>query len=65
MPKEAIMKNKGGMKSPTMPKEHFERKQSQAPVSGLKYSSEMGAPEDYDKASAGLANYVKKNKMKY
>lgn len=60
-----MSKSKGGMRSPTMPKEHFERKESsQAPVAGLKYASEFGAGQEYDKASSGLSNYVKKHKMK-
>lgn len=59
------MKDKGSMRSATMPKDHFERKESQAPVSGLKYSSEFGNPQSLDKMNSGLANYVKKNKMKY
>lgn len=32
---------------------------------GLKYSGEMSAPSDYDKASEGLANYVKKHQEKH
>lgn len=57
---------KKGMKSPTMPKEHFESGQGKlGHTSNLKYASEMGNPKDLDKANEGLANYAKKNKMKY
>ncbi len=57
---------KSGMRSPIMPKEHKETSEGQLnPVCGIKYASEFGNPQDLDKASAGLANYVKKNKMKY
>tara|TARA_R110000868_G_scaffold200729_4_gene448282 strand:+ start:481 stop:627 length:147 start_codon:yes stop_codon:yes gene_type:complete len=48
-----------------MPKQHFEHKQSQAPVSGLKYASEMGNPADLDKSTRELADYARKNKKKY
>lgn len=55
-----------GMKSATMPKEHFEKGQGKlGRPSNLKYSGEMSAPEDYDRATEGLSNYVKKNRMKY
>lgn len=60
------MKDNKGMRSATMPKEKFERNEGQLnPVCGLKYATEFGNPQDLDKNSAGLANYVKKNKMKY
>jgi hypothetical protein len=60
------MKEKGGMRSAKMPSEKFERNEGQLnPVCGLKYASEFGNPQDLDKNTAGLANYVKKNKMKY
>jgi hypothetical protein len=59
------MKSKG-MKSAKMPSEHSEKSEGQLnPTCSLKYGSEMGNPGDLDKNSAGLANYVKKNKMKY
>ena len=61
-----MKKEKGGMRSATMPKEKFERNEGQLnPVCGLKYATEFGNPEDLDKSSAGLANYVKSHKMKY
>lgn len=56
---------KSGMRSPTMPKEHFEKSQKKSPVCGEKYASEFGNPEDLDKANQGLVNYAKKHKMKY
>lgn len=62
MKKEA----KGGMRSPKMPSAHFEHSEGQLnPVCGEKYATEFGNPKDLDKSTAGLANYVKKNKMKY
>lgn len=52
--------------SPPAFKEHSEKEQGRLnPGCNLKYSSEMGNPEDLDKNSAGLADYVKKNKMQY
>lgn len=60
------MKEKSGMKSPTMPKDHFVRNEGElGHQSKLKYSTEMGNPQDLDKNNKGLADYVKKNKMKY
>jgi hypothetical protein len=58
-------KEKGGMRSATMPKDHFERKEKQAPGINAKYSSEFGNPHSLDKMTEGLAGYAKKNKMKY
>lgn len=61
-----MSKQKSGMKSPTMPKEHFEKKEGKlGHTSNMKYSSEFGNPQDLDKANEGLANYAKKHKMKY
>lgn len=60
------MAKENGMKGVGGPKEHFERDQGKLnPTSNLKYSSEMGNPQDLDKNSSGLADYVKKNRMKY
>lgn len=61
------MKDKSkGMKSATMPKAHFERNEKEmGRESNLKYATEMGNPKDLDRASEGLAAYVKKNKTKY
>lgn len=54
------------MKGAVMPKEQYEKDEGQLnPCCKLKYATEMGNPQDLDKASAGLANFVKKNKMKY
>lgn len=53
------------MKSPTMPKAHFEKSEGKlGHTSNLKYSSEMGAPEEMDRKNAALADYAKKNKAK-
>lgn len=56
---------KSGMRSPTMPKDHFEKKFNNLECANLKYCSEFGAAEEYKKANDGLANFVKKNQMKY
>lgn len=54
------------MKGAEMPQERFEEKKGQLnPVCGLKYATEMGNPEDLDKNSKGLADYVKSHQMKY
>lgn len=62
-----MKKNEGhsGMRSPTMPKKEFEHKQKMAPVCGEKYAGEFSNPNDLDNSTKDLANYVKKNKMKY
>lgn len=64
--KENVMKEKSGMKSPTMPKGEFSRSEGKlGNTSNLKYgSSEMGNPNELDKNNAMLAAYVKKNKTK-
>lgn len=55
-----------GFKSSYMPKEHFEKEyKTSDETSDLKYASEFGAPEELQKSEEGLANYVKKHKMKY
>ena len=60
------MKDHKGMKSTTMPKEQFTKEQGKlGHTSNLKYATEMGNPADLDKNNKGLADYVKKNKMKY
>ena len=53
------MKRVGG------PKDHFEKDKKNLDVSRLKYSSEMGNPEDLEKSNNALADYVRKNQMKY
>lgn len=54
-----------GMKSPTMPKEKFEKHFDNLKSVDLKYCSEFGAAEDYEKANDGLVDYVRKHRMKY
>lgn len=57
---------KGNSNKAKLPKGEWEKNEGQpGKTCNLKYSGEMSAPQDYDKASAGLANYVKKNKMNY
>lgn len=53
-----------GMKSPTMPKEKFERTFSKLDGVDIKYASEMNAAEEYHAANEGLRNYVRKHAMK-
>lgn len=61
-----MKKEKGGMRSATMPKQEFERNEGELnPVCKMKYAGEFSNPQDLDKASAGLANFVKSHKMKY
>lgn len=61
-----MSKEKGGMRSAKMPSDHFEKNQGNlSDQCKLKYATEMGNPADLDKSTAGLANFVKKNKMKY
>jgi hypothetical protein len=55
-----------GMRSPQLPKEHFEHTQGElGHESKLKYASEMGNPHSLDKMTEGLANYAKKHQFKY
>ncbi len=63
-----MKKQKGGMKSPIMPKEHSEKNEGQLnKPCGLKYAGNdsMNNPQSLDKMNDGLANYAKKHKMKY
>lgn len=54
------------MKGALPPKKEWEKSEGQLnPPCRLKYSGEMSEPGDYDKASAGLAGYVRSNQMKY
>ena len=57
--------SKGGMRSATMPKEHFQHNLQDNDVCREKYATEFGNPEDLLRANNGLANYAKKHKMKY
>lgn len=61
------MKDIKGMKSPVMPKEHFERSMDQLDVCKEKYASRstMENPEDLKRSADGLASYAKKHRMKY
>jgi len=54
-----------GMRSATLPKEHFERKEPQLDGANLKYGSEFGNPQDLDRSNKDLAGYMKKHRMKY
>ncbi len=57
---------KGGMRSPTMPKDHWEKDEGEmGHESKMKYSSEFGNPQSLDRMTEGLANYTKKHKEKY
>jgi len=58
------MKEKG-MRSATMPKEHFEKDVSQLNGADLKYAGQFSNPEDLQKSNEALASYMKKHKMKY
>jgi len=61
-----MSKEKGGMRSAKMPSDHHEKDQGKLGyTSNQKYATEFGNPADLDKNSKGLADYVKKNKMKY
>ena len=60
-----MKESKSGMRSPTMPKEHFEKKGGDLKAGNLKYATEFGNPEDLKKSNDGLVDYAKKNKMKY
>jgi len=60
------MKDKSsGRGMPYFEKDHWEKKPEETGVADLKYATEFGNPEDLKRSVDGLANYVKKNKMKY
>jgi hypothetical protein len=59
-----VKEKKAGMRSPTMPKEHWERDQKQSMESNTRYATEFGNPEELDRDQADLAKYVRKNKVK-
>lgn len=62
-----MAKMKGGHGYASMPQDkHTQTMQGKlGHTSNEKYATEMGNPKDLDKANEGLANYVKKHKMKY
>ncbi len=53
-----------GMKSPTMPKEKFEKSYPTMDGIDTKYCGEMDAAEKYHEANQGLKNYVRSHAMK-
>ena len=57
-------KAKEGLKFP-LGNAHWEKRPEETEVSDLRYASEMGAAEELRAQVDGLANYVRKNKMKY
>ena len=57
---------RGGMRSARMPAKEFEKDQGElGHTCKLKYATEFGNPQDLDRANKGLADYVRKNQMKY
>ena len=59
------VKGEAGMKSPTMPKAHFEKHLDCLDGVDLRYASEMNAAQEYKNANDGLKNYVRSHKMNY
>ena len=58
--------HKGGMRSPQMPKEHFEKSEGELnATSNMKYAGEFSNPADLEKSTKDLASYVRNNRMKY
>lgn len=57
-------KAKEGLKFP-LGSAHWENKVEDTMVADTRYASEMDAPRELKSQVDGLANYVKKNKMKY
>jgi hypothetical protein len=61
-----VKKDMKGGKSGPLPKEKWERNEGEmGHECNEKYASEFGNPEDLDRSTKGLADYCKKNKMKY
>lgn len=58
------MKSKG-MGMSAMGGNHWEKKVDATKVADGKYGTEFGAPEELKKSVDALANYAKKNQMKY
>ena len=56
-----------GMRSPTMPKEHWERHAGDLDTANTKYAGKdsMSNPEELTHANHALAEYAKTHKMKY
>ena len=56
-----------GMRSPTMPKEHWEKHAGDLDVANTKYAGKdsMSNPEELSMANHHLAEYAKRHKMKY
>lgn len=57
-------KGKAGLMQP-MGSGHWEKKIPDTMVADTRYASEMNAVEEQKAQVDGMANYVKKNKMKY
>lgn len=57
-------KPKAGLEFP-LGNAHWEDKVEDTEVADIRYCSEMGARQELKAQVDGLANYVKKNKMKY
>lgn len=55
---------KKGLKGPSLPKEHFEKKMDCLNGSNERYASEFGAAEELKTANDKLASFVKNHKVK-
>ena len=53
------------MKSATLPKDHWERSETNLESGREKYATEFGNPEDLKKSNDALVSYAKKHRMKY
>jgi hypothetical protein len=54
-----------GMRSPTMPKDHFEKSYGNLAVGREKYATEFGNPADLERSAQDLVNFAKKKRMAY